>query len=248
MTLEVGFNLLDNRGKIGVRQHASAATTSPPSKAVGQKPYSDFDREQRQQLCRRPHSTSTGNPAWSWATARTATPNATSSATNFSVFNTYRDSVNWQNDLTLDEQQQPDPGRRLVRRPRSTAAPRSTKTAAGTAPRLSSIASTASSFPPSWACATTRTSSSAARTAGAAPSPYRSIPTTMCCSATGAKGFRAPTFNDLYYPDTKYSNPNLLARDVEELRATTAQPTRRPHGGWKPRPYRTDLSDAIILD
>jgi hypothetical protein len=88
------------------------------------------------------------------------------------VFNTYRDSLNWQNDLTLNDRNSLILGGDWYedRIHSSTTSP---KTAAGTAPRSSSIASTANGSPPNWACATTRTSSLAARTAGAAPSPCR---------------------------------------------------------------------------
>ena len=62
-----------------------------------------------------------------------------------------------------------------------------------------------------------------------------------------SEGFRAPTFNDLYYPDTKYSNPNLqpeTSKSYElQWRSQLSDSTR-----LEASLYRTDLSDAIILD
>ncbi len=40
-----------------------------------------------------------------------------------------------------------------------------------------------------------------------------------------SEGFRAPSFNDLYYPQTQYSNPNLQPENLEKLRTAMAQPT-----------------------
>lgn len=62
-----------------------------------------------------------------------------------------------------------------------------------------------------------------------------------------SEGFRAPTFNDLYYPDTQYSNPNLqpeTSKSYElQWRSQLSDSTR-----VEASLYRTDLSNAIILD
>lgn len=62
-----------------------------------------------------------------------------------------------------------------------------------------------------------------------------------------SEGFRAPTFNDLYYPLTQYSNPNLqpeTSKSYElQWRSQLSESTR-----LEASLYRTDLSDAIVLD
>lgn len=62
-----------------------------------------------------------------------------------------------------------------------------------------------------------------------------------------SEGFRAPTFNDLYYPDTQYSNPDLqpeTSKSYElQWRSQLSDSTQ-----LEASLYRTDLRDAIILD
>ncbi len=62
-----------------------------------------------------------------------------------------------------------------------------------------------------------------------------------------SEGFRAPSFNDLYYPQTQYSNPNLqpeTSKSYElQWRSQLSDSTR-----LEASVYRTDLSNAIILD
>ncbi len=63
--------------------------------------------------------------------------------------------------------------------------------------------------------------------------------------ASYSEGFRAPTFNDLYYPD--YSNPDLKperSKSVElQWRSEVAETTR-----LEASIYRTDIEDAIASD
>jgi vitamin B12 transporter len=61
---------------------------------------------------------------------------------------------------------------------------------------------------------------------------------------TYSEGFRAPTFNDLYYPD--YSNPDPETRNLEELRAAMAQPAERQHApGSLAVPHRFERRDHL---
>ena len=60
-----------------------------------------------------------------------------------------------------------------------------------------------------------------------------------------SEGFRAPTFNDLYYPLTQYSNPNLqpeTSKSYELQWRSQLTDTMRLETSL----YRTDLRDAIV--
>ena len=100
--LEAGFNLLDNRGK-SEYDNSFGRYDVATGQTGGQKPYTDYTL-----------SSASGyldaklNERWQSRLELGHSENRDTKrdtlSDDFSVFNTYRDSVNWQNDLTLNDQ------------------------------------------------------------------------------------------------------------------------------------------------
>lgn len=168
--IEIGANLLDNRGKSAFDNPFGRFDTTT-FESVQQQPYSDFAVSSISS-----YVDARVNEIWKTRVEVGHSENREKTLDKLSeersVFNTYRDSVNWQNDLTLNDRNSLILGGDWYEDRINSSTP-STRTAAGTARRLSSIAIRRTVFPRNWDCAATRTSSSAARTAGAAPSPCR---------------------------------------------------------------------------
>ncbi|MBC3255144.1 TonB-dependent receptor [Pseudomonas paralactis] len=99
--LEVGFNLLDNRGK-SEYDNSYGRYDGATGQSFGQKPYTDYTV-----------SSASGyvdaklNDNWQSRLELGHSENRDTKrdtlSDDFSAFNTYRDSVNWQNDLSLNE-------------------------------------------------------------------------------------------------------------------------------------------------
>ncbi|MFQ5936445.1 MAG: TonB-dependent receptor domain-containing protein [Acidiferrobacterales bacterium] len=75
------------------------------------------------------------------------------------------------------------------------------------------------------------------------------LPNAMRMVVLFGTGFRAPTFNDLFFPDffgLPTSNPNLRPETSESLEAGVRG--RLPRGLWNVRVYRTEIEQLIVLD
>ncbi len=113
--VEIGANLLDNRGKSEFDNPFGRFDLNT-FESVQQQPYNEFDVSSVSS-----YVDARVNDLWKTRVEFGHSENREKTFDKLSdersVFNTYRDSVNWQNDLTLNAAQQPDPRRRLVRRP-----------------------------------------------------------------------------------------------------------------------------------
>ena len=241
--LEVGFNLLDNRGK-SEYDNSFGRYDDATGKSVGQKPYTDYTV-----------SSASGyvdakfNEVWQ---SRLELGHSESRDTkrdtlsdDFSAFNTYRDSVNWQNDLTLNEQNSLIVGGDWYE-DRFHGSTTFTENS-----RWNRAAFVQHRFHSEWFS----TELGLRRDQNQQFGGQNSWSGTLTLPVhpdndlllSYSEGFRAPTFNDLYYPLTQYSNPNLqpeTSKSYElQWRSQLTDSTR-----LEASLYRTDLSDAIILD
>lgn len=241
--LAVGFNLLDSRGK-SEYDNSFGRYDFASGQSVGQKPYTDY----------------TVNSASGYVDARLSerwqsrlelghsenrdTKRDTLSD-EFSVFNTYRDSVNWQNDLTLNEQNSLILGADWYE-DRFHGSTTFTENS-----RWNRAAFVQHRFHGTWFSTELGLRRDQNQQFGAQNSWSGTLTLPLNPDndllLSYSEGFRAPTFNDLYYPDTKYSNPNLrpeTSKSYElQWRSQLSDSTR-----LEASLYRTDLRDAIILD
>ncbi|MCS4315341.1 vitamin B12 transporter [Pseudomonas sp. BIGb0381] len=241
--LEVGFNLLDNRGKS--EYDNSFGRYDPVSRqTVGQKPYTDYAVSSASG-----YVDATLNERWQSRLELGHSENLDTKrdtlSDDFSVFNTYRDSVNWQNDLTLDDQNSLILGGDWYE-DRFHGSTTFTENS-----RWNRAAFVQHRFHSEWFSTELGLRHDQNQQFGSQNSWSGTL--TLPVNPDNdlllsySEGFRAPTFNDLYYPDTKYSNPNLqpeTSKSYElQWRSQLSDSTR-----LEASLYRTDLSDAIILD
>ena len=243
--LEAGFNLLDNRGKSEYDNSFGryAATTG---QTVGQKPYTDYAVSSASgyvdaSLSERWQSRLELGHSENRDTKRDTLSD------DFSVFNTYRDSINWQNDLTLNEQNSLILGGdwyedRLHGSTTFTENSRWNRAAfvqhrfhgEGFSTELGLRRDQNQQFggQNSWS--------------GTLTLPINSDNDLLL---SYSEGFRAPTFNDLYYPDEygfKNSNPDLkpeTSKSYEVQWRSQLSDTSRLEASL----YRTDIQDAIVF-
>ena len=230
--VEVGFNLLDGRGK---------SEYDNPFGPAGQKPYTDYTV-----------SSASGyidaklNERWQTRLELGHSENRDKkrddlSDSSSSAFNTYRDSVNWQNDLTLDE--------------------RNSLILGGDWYEDRVHASTDFDQDSRWNRAVFVQHRFAGETfsteLGLRHDTNQQFGSQNTWSGTltvplnpnndvllsYSEGFRAPSFNDLYYPNS--SNPDLKPEHSKsyelQWRSQLADTTR-----LETSLYRTDLRDAIV--
>ena len=237
--LEVGFNLLDNRGKS--EYDNSYGRNNGTS---GQKPYTDYTV-----------SSTSGyvdaklNDNWQSRLELGHSENRDTKrdtlSDDYSAFNTYRDSVNWQNDLTLDEQNSLIVGGDWYE-DRFHGSTTFTENS-----RWNRAAFVQHRFKSQWFSTELGLRRDQNQQFGGQNSWSGTLTVPVNPDndllLSYSEGFRAPTFNDLYYPDTQYSNPNLqpeTSKSYElQWRSQLTDSTR-----LEASLYRTDLSDAIILD
>ncbi|OPA97563.1 TonB-dependent receptor [Pseudomonas fluorescens] len=241
--LEAGFNLLDNRGK-SEYDNSFGRYDFATEQSVGQKPYTDYTV-----------SSASGyvdaklNERWQSRLELGHSENRDTKrdtlSDDFSVFNTYRDSVNWQNDLTLNDQNSLILGGDWYedRFHGSTAFTENS--------RWNRAAFVQHRFHGEWFSTELGLRRDQNQQFGSQNSWSGTL--TLPINPDNdlllsySEGFRAPTFNDLYYPDTQYSNPNLkpeTSKSYElQWRSQLSDSTR-----LEASLYRTNLSDAIILD
>ncbi|MBC3923180.1 TonB-dependent receptor [Pseudomonas lurida] len=241
--LEVGFNLLDNRGK-SVYDNSFGRYDIATGQTVGQKPYTDYTVSSASG-----YADATLNEHWQsrleWGHSENRDTKRDTLSDDFSVFNTYRDSVNWQNDLTLNEQNSLILGADWYE-DRFHGSTTFTENS-----RWNRAAFVQHRFHGEWFSTELGLRRDQNQQFGGQNSWSGTV--TLPVNPDNdlllsySEGFRAPTFNDLYYPDTKYSNPDLqpeTSKSYElQWRSQLSDSTR-----VEASLYRTDLSDAIILD
>ena len=241
--LEVGFNLLDNRGK-SEYDNSFGRYDIATGQTVGQKPYTDYTVSSASG-----YADATLNEHWQsrleWGHSENRDTKRDTLSDDFSVFNTYRDSVNWQNDLTLNEQNSLILGADWYEN-RFHGSTTFTENS-----RWNRAAFVQHRFHGEWFSTELGLRRDQNQQFGGQNSWSGTV--TLPVNPDNdvllsySEGFRAPTFNDLYYPDTKYSNPDLqpeTSKSYElQWRSQLSDSTR-----VEASLYRTDLSDAIILD
>jgi len=241
--LELGFNLLDNRGK-SEYDNSFGRYDFATGQSFGQKPYTDYTV-----------SSASGyvdailSEGWQSRLELGHSENRDTKrdtlSDDFSVFNTYRDSINWQNDLTLNERNSLIVGGDWYedRFHGSTAFTEDS--------RWNRAAFVQHRFHGEWFSTELGLRRDQNQQFGGQNSWSGTLTVPINPDndvlLSYSEGFRAPTFNDLYYPDTQYSNPDLqpeTSKSYEvQWRSQLADSTR-----LEASLYRTDLSDAIILD
>ncbi|MGY2145417.1 TonB-dependent receptor domain-containing protein [Pseudomonas azotoformans] len=243
--LEAGFNLLDNRGK-SEYDNSFGRYDVATGQTGGQKPYTDYTL-----------SSASGyldaklNERWQSRLELGHSENRDTKrdtlSDDFSVFNTYRDSVNWQNDLTLNDQNSLILGGdwyedRLHGFTTFTENSRWNRAAfvqhrfhgEGFSTELGLRRDQNQQFggQNSWS--------------GTLTLPVNPDNELLL---SYSEGFRAPTFNDLYYPDEygfKNSNPDLkpeTSKSYEMQWRSQLSDTSRLEASL----YRTDIQDAIVF-
>ena len=241
--LEMGFNLLDNRGK-SEYDNSFGRYDSATQQTVGQKPYTDYAV-----------SSASGyvdariNEHWQSRLELGHSENRDTKrdklSDDFSVFNTYRDSVNWQNDLTLNDQNGLILGGDWYE-DRFHGSSTFTENS-----RWNRAAFVQHRFHGEWFSTELGLRRDQNQQFGGQNSWSGTLTVPINPNndvlLSYSEGFRAPTFNDLYYPLTQYSNPNLqpeTSKSYElQWRSQLSESTR-----LEASLYRTDLSDAIVLD
>ncbi|MCF5655154.1 TonB-dependent receptor domain-containing protein [Pseudomonas poae] len=238
-----GFNLLDNRGK-SEYDNSFGRYDVATGQSVGQKPYTDYTVSSASGYVDARLSEGWQSRLELGHSENRDTKRDTLSD-DFSVFNTYRDSVNWQNDLTLDDRSSLILGGDWYedRFHGSTTFSENS--------RWNRAAFVQHRFHGEWFSTELGLRRDRNQQFGSQNSwsGTLSLPINPDNELllSYSEGFRAPTFNDLYYPDTQYSNPNLLPETSKsyelQWRSQLTDQTR-----LEASLYRTDLSDAIILD
>ena len=241
--LEAGFNLLDNRGK-SEYDNSYGRYDGATGQSLGQKPYTDYTV-----------SSASGyvdaklNDSWRSRLELGHSENRDTKrdtlSDDYSAFNTYRDSVNWQNDLTLDEQNSLIVGGDWYE-DRFHGSTTFTENS-----RWNRAAFVQHRFKSQWFSTELGLRRDQNQQFGGQNSWSGTLTVPVNPDndllLSYSEGFRAPTFNDLYYPDTQYSNPNLqpeTSKSYELQWRSQLTDSARLEASL----YRTDLSDAIILD
>ncbi|MGU3346318.1 TonB-dependent receptor domain-containing protein [Pseudomonas monsensis] len=238
--IEVGANLLDNRGKSEFDNPFGRFDTSTFA-SVQQQPYSDFNVSSVSS-----YVDARVNDAWKTRVEFGHTENREKTLDKLSdertVFNTYRDSVNWQNDLTLDARNSLILGGDWYedRINSSTAFDENSRwnRAAFIQHRYQ-----ADSFSTELGLRHDDNQQFGGQNTWSGTFTLPLNPDNDLLLSY-SEGFRAPTFNDLYYPD--FSNPALkpeTSKSYElQWRSQLSDSSR-----LEASIYRTDLEDAIIF-
>ncbi|MBD8148588.1 TonB-dependent receptor [Pseudomonas fluorescens] len=241
--LELGFNLLDNRGK-SEYDNSFGRYDFATGQSFGQKPYTDYTVSSASG-----YADATFSEGWQSRLELGHSENRDTKrdtlSDDFSVFNTYRDSVNWQNDLTLNERNSLIVGGDWYE-DRFHGSTTFTEDS-----RWNRAAFVQHRFHGEWFSTELGLRRDRNQQFGGQNSWSGTLTVPINPDNdvlfSYSEGFRAPTFNDLYYPDTQYSNPNLqpeTSKSYEvQWRSQLADSTR-----LEASLYRTNLSDAIILD
>ena len=243
--LEAGFNLLDNRGK-SEYDNSFGRYDVAIGQTVGQKPYTDYTLSSASG-----YVDATLNERWQSRLELGHSENRDTKrdtlSDDFSVFNTYRDSVNWQNDLTLNEQNSLILGGDWYE-DRFHGSTTLTENS-----RWNRAAFVQHRFHGEWFSTELGLRRDQNQQFGGQNSwsGTLTLPVNLDNDLllSYSEGFRAPTFNDLYYPDEygfKNSNPNLkpeTSKSYEVQWRSQLSDTSRLEASL----YRTDIQDAIVF-
>lgn len=239
--LEAGFSAMDSQGK---SEYDNPFGRFDPSTftSVGQRPYSDFQLSNVAAFVQaRP------SDAWQSRLELGHSENRETSADTLSndgsVFNTYRDSLTWQNTVRLDAANSLLAGADLSQ----------DRVASSTSFEQDSRWNRALFVQHSYQGEMFATQVGVRHDQNQQYGGQSTFSAAMTWFAgteddvvfSYSEGFRAPTFNDLYYPD--FSNPNLKP---EHSRTYELQWRSRIGEGTQLETsvYRTELRDAIVLD
>lgn len=244
--LEVGFNLLDSRGK-SEYDNSFGRYDFATGQSVGQKPYTDYTVSSASA-----YIDAQLNEAWQTRVELGHSENRDTKrdklSTDFSVFNTYRDSINWQNDLTLDQQNSLILGGDWYedRFHGSTTLSENS--------RWNRAAFIQHRFKGEWFSTELGLRRDQNQQFGGQNSWSGTL--TLPVNSENdvllsySEGFRAPTFNDLYYPNENgfiSSNPDLkpeTSKSYEVQWRSQLSDVSRLEASL----YRTDIKGAIIYD
>ncbi|NMY83164.1 TonB-dependent receptor [Pseudomonas sp. WS 5411] len=244
--LEVGFNLLDSRGK-SEYDNSFGRYDFATGQSVGQKPYTDYTVSSASA-----YIDAQLNEAWQTRVELGHSENRDTKrdklSTDFSVFNTYRDSINWQNDLTLDQQNSLILGGDWYedRFHGSTTLSENS--------RWNRAAFIQHRFKGEWFSTELGLRRDQNQQFGGQNSWSGTL--TLPVNSENdvllsySEGFRAPTFNDLYYPNENgfiSSNPDLkpeTSKSYEVQWRSQLSDVSRLEASL----YRTDIKNAIIYD
>ncbi|WP_350612720.1 TonB-dependent receptor [Pseudomonas sp. HY7a-MNA-CIBAN-0227] len=244
--VEVGFNLLDGRGK-SEYDNPDGRWDDSLLKSVGQQPYTDYTVSSVSS-----YIDARLNDRWQSRVELGHSENRDTKrdklSDDFTVFNTYRDSINWQNDLTLNDQNSLILGGDWSEdRVRSDFDYFSQRRGLDETSRWNRAAFIQHRFQ-SDAFSTelglrhddNQQYGSQNTWSGTFTLPLNPDNVILL---SYSEGFRAPTFNDLYYPGS--SNPDLKPEHSKsyevQWRSQLTDSTR-----LETSLYRTDLKDAIV--
>jgi vitamin B12 transporter len=238
--LEIGANVLDNRGKSEFDNPFGRFDTTT-FESVQQQPYSDFEVSSvSSYVDARVNDTWKTRVEFGHSENREKTLDKLSDER--SVFNTYRDSVNWQNDLTLNDRNSLLLGGDWYE----------DRINSNTAFDEDSRWNRAAFIQHHYRADSFSTELGLRHDDNQQFGGQNSWSGTLTLPVnpdndvllTYSEGFRAPTFNDLYYPD--FSNPDLkpeTSKSYElQWRSQLSENSR-----LEASLYRTDLEDAIIF-
>lgn len=239
--VEVGVNALDNRGKTEF-DNPFGLFDPVTFNTVGQQQYSDFELSSLGT-----YIDARVNKGWKTRLEIGHSENREKTFDKLSddryVFNTYRDSINWQNDLTLDARNS------LMLGADAYEDRVNSSTAFDEDSRWNRAAFVQHRYKGDGFSTELGLRHDQNQQFGSQNTWSGTL--TLALNDTNdllfsySEGFRAPTFNDLYYPD--FSNPNLKpehSKSYELQWRSRLSDTSKLEASL----YRTDLQDAIALD
>ena len=238
--VEIGANLLDNRGK-SEYDNPFGRFDLDTFESVQQQPYNEFDVSSVSS-----YVDARVNDLWKTRVEFGHSENREKTFDKLSdersVFNTYRDSVNWQNDLTLNEHNSLILGGDWYQDRVNSSTPFDEDSRWNRAAFIQHRYQ-AGSFSTELGLRRDQNQQFGGHNSWSGTFTLPLNPDNDVL-LTYSEGFRAPTFNDLYYPD--FSNPDLkpeTSKSYElQWRSQLTENSR-----LEASLYRTDLEDAIIF-
>lgn len=238
--LEAGLNLLDNRGKSEFDSPFGRFDMNT-FESVQQQPYSDFTVSSISN-----YVDARINDIWKSRVEFGHSENREKTLDKLSdersVFNTYRDSLNWQNDLTLDDRNSLILGADWYE-DRINSSTRFDEDSRWNRAAFIQHRFQAENFSTELGLRRDQNQQFGSQNSWSGTFTLPLNPDNDVL-LTYSEGFRAPTFNDLYYPD--FSNPDLkpeTSKSYELQWRSQLSDTSRLEASL----YRTDLEDAIIF-
>ena len=238
--IEIGANLLDNRGKSAF-DNPFGRFDPDTFESVQQQPYSEFDVSSVSS-----YVDARVNDLWKTRVEFGHSENREKTLDKLSdersVFNTYRDSVNWQNDLTLNARNSLLLGGDWYEDRINSSTPFDEDSRWNRAVFVQHRYQ-ADSFSTELGLRRDQNQQFGGQNSWSGTFTLPLNPDNDVL-LTYSEGFRAPTFNDLYYPD--FSNPDLkpeTSKSYELQWRSQLTDSSRLEASL----YRTDLEDAIIF-